>query len=74
MEFDVSADAQFVGVMAAYRDYRNAQWRTVLQAPRSTRGHGCCRTRASCCRFRSEGTALHQMSVPSDGGKVNVDL
>ena len=36
MEFDVSADAQFVGVMAAYRDYRNAQWRTVLQAPRST--------------------------------------
>ena len=36
MEFDVSADAQFVGVMAAYRDYRNAQWRTVLLAPRST--------------------------------------
>jgi type VI secretion system protein VasD len=36
MEFDVSADAQFVGVIAAYRDIRNAQWRTILQAPRST--------------------------------------
>lgn len=35
MEFDVSADAQFVGVVAAYRDIRNAQWRTVLQAPLS---------------------------------------
>jgi type VI secretion system protein VasD len=36
MELDVSADAQFVGVIAAYRDIRNAQWRTVLQAPLST--------------------------------------
>jgi type VI secretion system protein VasD len=35
MELDVSADAQFVGVIAAYRDIRNAQWRTVLQAPLS---------------------------------------
>jgi type VI secretion system protein VasD len=33
MELDVSADAQFVGVIAAYRDVRNAQWRTILQAP-----------------------------------------
>jgi type VI secretion system protein VasD len=36
MEFDVSADAQFVGVIAAYRDIRNAQWRTILEAPRKT--------------------------------------
>jgi type VI secretion system protein VasD len=36
MEFDVSADAQFVGIIAAYRDIRNAQWRTILEAPRST--------------------------------------
>jgi type VI secretion system protein VasD len=35
MELDVSAEAQFVGVIAAYRDIRNAQWRTVLQAPLS---------------------------------------
>jgi type VI secretion system VasD/TssJ family lipoprotein len=33
MELDVSADARFVGIVAAYRDIRNAQWRTLLQAP-----------------------------------------
>jgi type VI secretion system protein VasD len=33
LELDVSADARFVGVVAAYRDIRNAQWRTVVQAP-----------------------------------------
>jgi len=33
MELDVSADAHFVGVIAAYRDIRNAQWRTIVPAP-----------------------------------------
>ena len=33
LELDVSADARFVGIIAAYRDIRNAQWRTVAQAP-----------------------------------------
>lgn len=33
MEFDVSAEAKFVGIMAGYRDFRNAQWRTIVQAP-----------------------------------------
>jgi len=33
MEVDVSADAKFVGIIAAYRDIRNAQWRTIVQAP-----------------------------------------
>jgi len=33
MEIDVSADAHFVGVIAAYRDIRNAQWRTIVAAP-----------------------------------------
>jgi type VI secretion system protein VasD len=33
MELDVSADAKFVGIIAAYRDIRNAQWRTIVQAP-----------------------------------------
>ena len=33
MELDVSADARFVGIIAAYRDIRNAQWRTLVQAP-----------------------------------------
>jgi len=33
LELDVSADAKFVGVIAAYRDIRNAQWRTIVQAP-----------------------------------------
>jgi type VI secretion system protein VasD len=33
LELDVSADARFVGIVAAYRDIRNAQWRTVVQAP-----------------------------------------
>lgn len=29
----VSGEAKFIGVIAAYRDYRNAQWRVVAQAP-----------------------------------------
>jgi type VI secretion system protein VasD len=29
----VSPDARFIGVIAAYRDYRNAQWRVVTKAP-----------------------------------------
>jgi len=33
LEMDVSADAKFVGIIAAYRDIRNAQWRTIMQAP-----------------------------------------
>lgn len=33
MELDVSADAHFVGIIAAYRDIRNAQWRTIVAAP-----------------------------------------
>lgn len=33
LELDVSADAHFVGVVAAFRDIRNAQWRTIVQAP-----------------------------------------
>jgi len=33
LELDVAADAKFVGVIAAYRDIRNAQWRTIVQAP-----------------------------------------
>ncbi len=33
LEMDVSADAKFVGILAAYRDIRNAQWRTIVQAP-----------------------------------------
>jgi len=33
MELDVSADAHFVGIIAAYRDIRNAQWRTIVPAP-----------------------------------------
>jgi type VI secretion system protein VasD len=33
MELDVSADAHFVGLIAAYRDIRNAQWRTIVPAP-----------------------------------------
>jgi type VI secretion system protein VasD len=36
MEIDVSADAHFVGVVAAYRDIRNAQWRTLVQTPLKT--------------------------------------
>jgi type VI secretion system protein VasD len=33
LEMDVSADARFVGIVAAYRDIRNAQWRTLVPAP-----------------------------------------
>jgi type VI secretion system protein VasD len=29
----VAPDAKFIGVIAAYRDYRNAQWRVVTKAP-----------------------------------------
>jgi type VI secretion system protein VasD len=29
----LSTDAQFIGVIAAYRDIRNAQWRTLTAAP-----------------------------------------
>lgn len=33
LEMDVSADARYVGVLAAYRDIQNAQWRTLVQWP-----------------------------------------
>jgi len=32
-DMPVSTDAQFIGVIAAYRDIRNAQWRTLTAAP-----------------------------------------
>jgi type VI secretion system protein VasD len=34
VEFLVAGDAKFVGVMAAYRDIRNAQWRAIKAAPK----------------------------------------
>ncbi len=33
VEVSVSGAARFVGVIAAFRDIRNAQWRVVLPAP-----------------------------------------
>jgi type VI secretion system protein VasD len=33
VEVAVSADARFVGLIAAYRNIRNAQWRVVVPAP-----------------------------------------
>ena len=33
VELPVSSEARFVGVIAAYRDIRNAQWRLVVPAP-----------------------------------------
>lgn len=29
----VAPDAKFIGVIAAFRDYRNAQWRVITKAP-----------------------------------------
>jgi type VI secretion system protein VasD len=34
VEYAVKRDAKFVGVMAAYRDIRNSQWRVVKPAPK----------------------------------------
>jgi type VI secretion system protein VasD len=34
VEFEVAGEAKYVGVMAAYRDIRNAQWRTTQAAPK----------------------------------------
>ena len=34
LEFPVSGDAKFLGVMAAYRDIRNAHWRVAQAAPK----------------------------------------
>lgn len=34
VEFEVTGDAKYVGVMAAYRDIRNAQWRATQAAPK----------------------------------------
>lgn len=34
MQFAVSRDAKFVGVMAAFRDIRNSRWRVVQAAPK----------------------------------------
>lgn len=33
VDVNVSPDARFVGVVAAYRDIRNAQWRVAVPAP-----------------------------------------
>jgi type VI secretion system protein VasD len=35
LNFMVAGDAKYVGVLAAYRDIRNAQWRTVQASPKS---------------------------------------
>jgi type VI secretion system protein VasD len=32
-DMPLSTEAQFIGVLAAYRDIRNAQWRTLTAAP-----------------------------------------
>lgn len=34
LELEISAEAQLLGVMAAYRDIRNADWRVTASAPR----------------------------------------
>jgi type VI secretion system protein VasD len=34
VEFDVAGNAKFVGVIAAFRDIRNSQWRTIQPAPK----------------------------------------
>jgi type VI secretion system protein VasD len=34
VEFDVAGTAKFVGVLAAYRDIRNSQWRALQPAPK----------------------------------------
>ena len=34
VEFEVAGEAKYVGVMAAYRDIRNAQWRAIQAAPK----------------------------------------
>jgi type VI secretion system protein VasD len=36
IDISVAADARFVGVVAAYRDIRNAQWRAVAPPPGKT--------------------------------------
>jgi type VI secretion system VasD/TssJ family lipoprotein len=34
LQFDVKGEAKFLGVIAAYRDIRNSQWRAVQPAPK----------------------------------------
>lgn len=34
LQFDVKGEAKFLGVVAAYRDIRNSQWRAVQPAPK----------------------------------------
>lgn len=34
VDFPVSGDAKFLGVVAAFRDIRNAQWRAITVAPK----------------------------------------
>lgn len=36
IDFPVSGDAKFLGVLAAFRDIRNAEWRALVDAPRKT--------------------------------------
>jgi len=36
IDFPVSGDAKFLGVLAAYRDIRNASWRALIAAPKKT--------------------------------------
>ena len=38
IEVELALDAKFVGVLAAYRDIRNAQWRAVLPTARKDFG------------------------------------
>jgi type VI secretion system protein VasD len=38
VEVAISADTRFVGMIAAYRDIRNAQWRVVVAAPLRNNG------------------------------------
>jgi type VI secretion system protein VasD len=35
LDFLVSGEAKYLGVLAAYRDIRNAQWRVIQAAPKS---------------------------------------
>jgi type VI secretion system protein VasD len=35
VDFALAADARFIGVIGAFRDIRNAQWRTLIPAPKS---------------------------------------
>ena len=35
LDVSLSPDTQFIGAVAAFRDIRNAQWRSMLPAPRA---------------------------------------